>query len=144
MKILLFDNMFYRVKDRPLSQEVCTDRDCARNNIFRDFYNFTIKYENKVKSFRPILRETLDQRSLSRDPDRNWCHRHTTSMIKLFLVTWFHGHRRQHTAKVKALGLAYNRRETRDKWPLGRDPDRSWCHSHISVKLSWSQHESMD
>ena len=25
-------------------------------------------------------------------------------------------------------------RETRDKWPLVKDPDRSWCHRHISVK----------
>ena len=33
-------------------------------------------------------------------------------------------------------------RETRDKRPLGRGPDRSWCHSHTSVQLSWSK--SMD
>ena len=30
-------------------------------------------------------------------------------------------------------------RETRDKRPLGRDPDRSWCHCHTSAKLSLSQ-----
>ena len=30
-------------------------------------------------------------------------------------------------------------RETRDKRSLGRDPDRSWCHRHTSVKVSWSQ-----
>ena len=30
-------------------------------------------------------------------------------------------------------------RETRDKRPLDRDPDRSRCHRHTSVKLSWSQ-----
>ena len=29
-------------------------------------------------------------------------------------------------------------RETRDKRPLDRDPDRSWCHGHSSVKLFWS------
>ena len=39
----------------------------------------------------------------------------------------------------KVLGLTYNQRETRDKWPLDRDPDRSWCYLHTSVKLSWSQ-----
>ena len=33
--------------------------------------------------------------------------------------------------------LAYNRREIRDKRPLGRGPDRSWCHLH-TIKLSWS------
>jgi hypothetical protein len=41
--------------------------------------------------------------------------------------------------KEKVLGLAYNRRETRDKWPLDRDLDRSWCHLHTSVKLFWLQ-----
>ena len=30
-------------------------------------------------------------------------------------------------------------RDTRDKRPLGRDPDRSWCHCYVSAKLSWSQ-----
>ena len=29
--------------------------------------------------------------------------------------------------------------ETRDKWTLCRDPDRSWCHRHTSAKLFWSQ-----
>ena len=37
--------------------------------------------------------------------------------------------------KVKSSSLAYNRRETRNKRPLGRDPDWGWCHRHISVKL---------
>jgi hypothetical protein len=43
--------------------------------------------------------------------------------------------------KVKSSSLAYNRRETRDKRPLGRDSDRSWCHLHTSVncfgRSSW-------
>ena len=30
-------------------------------------------------------------------------------------------------------------RETRDKRPLRRDPDKSWCHGHTSVKLFWSR-----
>ena len=37
----------------------------------------------------------------------------------------------------KVLGLAYNRRETQDKRLLGRDPDRSQCHLHTSLKLFW-------
>ena len=41
--------------------------------------------------------------------------------------------------KVKSPNLAYNRRETRDKQPLDRDPNRSWCHRHPSVKLFWTQ-----
>ena len=35
----------------------------------------------------------------------------------------------------KVSDLAYNRRETRDKGLLGRDPDRSRCHLHTSLKL---------
>ena len=38
-------------------------------------------------------------------------------------------------ATWKVLGLAYNRRETREKRLLDRDPDRSWFHHHTSVKL---------
>ena len=45
----------------------------------------------------------------------------------------------QYVGKVKSCSLAYNRRETRDKRPLGRVPDRGWCHLHIGVKLFWSQ-----
>ena len=33
----------------------------------------------------------------------------------------------------KVLGLAYNRRKTRNKRPLVRDPDRSWCHRHMQA-----------
>ena len=43
-----------------------------------------MKYKCKVKSSRPSLYETQDKRSLGRDSDRSLCHRHTTSMIKLF------------------------------------------------------------
>ena len=42
-------------------------------------------------------------------------------------------------AKVKSSNITYNWRETRDKRPLDKDPDRSWCHRHTSVKLFWSQ-----
>ena len=43
------------------------------------------KVQGQVKSSRPSLRKTLDKRPLGKDPDRSWCHRHTTSwpMIKL-------------------------------------------------------------
>ena len=36
-------------------------------------------------------------------------------------------------------GLAYNRRDSRDRRSLSREPNRSWCHLHTSMKLSWSQ-----
>ena len=42
-------------------------------------------------------------------------------------------------ARWEVLDLAYNRCEARDKRLLGRDPDLSWCHRHISVKHFWSQ-----
>ena len=34
--------------------------------------------------------------------------------------------------------VSTNRRETQNKWPLGRDLDRSWCHHNTNVKLFWS------
>ena len=37
--------------------------------------------------------------------------------------------------KVKISSLAYNQRETQDKWSLRRDQDRSWCHCQACVKL---------
>ena len=43
-----------------------------------------VKYEDKLKNSRPSLRETLNKRPLGRDPDRSWCHRHTTSMMERF------------------------------------------------------------
>ena len=46
----------------------------------------------KVKSSRPSLREIRDKHRLGKDPDKSWCHHHTTSMIKLFwsqlMATW--------------------------------------------------------
>ena len=30
-------------------------------------------------------------------------------------------------------------RETRSKWPLARNPDRSWRHRHASLKCFWPQ-----
>ena len=40
---------------------------------------------------------------------------------------------------MKSSSLAYNRRETRDKRLLGRDPDRGCKRFYSSVKLLWSQ-----
>jgi len=40
---------------------------------------------------------------------------------------------------LKSSSLAYNRRETGDKGLLGREPDRSQCHLHTSLKFFWSQ-----
>ena len=38
-------------------------------------------------------------------------------------------------ARWKFQGLANNRRETRDKRPLVRHPDKSWCHRHTIVSF---------
>ena len=40
---------------------------------------------------------------------------------------------------MKSSIVTYNRCKTRQKRLLGRDPGRSRCHLHTSVKLSWSQ-----
>ena len=40
-----------------------------------------------------------------------------------------------HEGKMKSSSLAYNLHESWDKRSLGRNPDRSWCHLHTSVKL---------
>ena len=32
-----------------------------------------------------------------------------------------------------------DRCDTRGKWPLGRNPDRSWWHRHTSLNLFWPQ-----
>ena len=42
-----------------------------------------------------------------------------------------------YVGKVKSSGPSL--RETREKRPLGRDPDRRWRYRHTSVKLFWSQ-----
>ena len=42
-------------------------------------------------------------------------------------------------SKMKSFSLAYNEHETRDKRPLGRFLDRSWCQLYTSIKLFWSQ-----
>ena len=92
-----------------------------------------------LKSFRPSLRETRDKRPLGRELDRSWCHRHTTSMIKLFwsqpIAPWTSWATYGQGEKFSA----YSRRESRDKRLFGRNPDRGWCHNYTSEKLSWSQ-----
>ena len=41
-------------------------------------------YEGKVKSSQSSLCETQDKWLLGRDPDKGWCHRHTSILIELF------------------------------------------------------------
>ena len=91
-----------------------------------------------MKSSQPSLRETRDKQPLGRDRDRSWYHCHTTSMIKLFLVTanGSMGIGGSIRARRKVFGLAYNRRETQDKRPLGRNSDRRWYHRHTNVNIS--------
>ena len=70
-----------------------------------------------------------------------WCHRHATSVIKFScsqpIALWASAASYGQGEKFSAV---YNPGETRDKRPLGRDPDRSWRHRHSSVKLPWSQY----
>ena len=91
-----------------------------------------LKYEGKVIKSRSSLHETGDKWPLDKESDRSSCHRHTVSMIKLF---WSQpmGISSSIRARWKVLSLAYNLSETWGKWPLGKDPDSSWCR-HTTVK----------
>ena len=52
-----------------------------------------------MKISRLSLRETRDKRPLGRDPDRSWCHRHTTSILPpMSMESW--------TATKKALSYS--------------------------------------
>ena len=57
-------------------------------------------------------------------------------MFACFNITWENSRDvnkgKLYVGKVKLVDLAYNRRETRDKQLLGRDPGRSWCHCHTT------------
>jgi hypothetical protein len=90
------------------------------------------------ESSRPSLHETQDKWPLDRESDRSWCHRHTTSMIKLFLVEAHDsmGIGGSIWARWKVLSLAYNRCQIQDKRPLGKDPNRSWCHTRMLRPMS--------
>ena len=88
---------------------------------------------------RSSLCETQVKRLFGRNPNRGWCHRQTTSLIKLYLVAAYGSMGIGGIIRVKwklVDELAYNRRETRYKRSLSRDPDRNWCHSHTSVVFS--------
>ena len=66
---------------------------------------------------------------------RSWC---WSVLAGYSLTSFFEG-------KVKSSSLAYNRRKTREKRPLGRVPDRSWYDLHTSVKLFLvASHGTMD
>ena len=55
-------------------------------NSLSDTYLFKVYsiYEGGLKSFRTSLRETRNTQPSDRESNRSWCHRQTTSMIKLF------------------------------------------------------------
>ena len=60
----------------------------------------------------------------------------TGDCTKSCIVDWplLHLWQYIYKGKVKSSSLAYNRRETLGNRSLSRDPDRSWCHLHTSVK----------
>ena len=73
-----FSFQFTKVKTQIYSFNEC------KINYRNQFVTRYVTYDGKVKSSQPSLYETRDKRPLGRHPDRSWCHRHTTSMIKLF------------------------------------------------------------
>ena len=40
---------------------------------------------------------------------------------------------------IKVLDLTYNRHETQDKGPLGRDPNSNWCYLHKQPMAPWTE-----
>ena len=46
--------------------------------------------------------------------------------------------------KVKISSFVYNLRETREKRPLDRDPDRGWCDRHKCKTFLVAAHDSME
>ena len=91
----------------------------------------------------PFSKNNINIRLISQDIQRlKWIGLMTyrSSSLKMPLLcsrpVWrsSNAYRTYTRARWKFLDLAYNRRKTRDKRPLGRDPDRCWCHCHTSVK----------
>ena len=46
---------------------------------------------------------------------------------------------RYHLIITLSLTDRHDWRDTQGKWPLARNPDRSWWHRHTSLKLFWPQ-----
>ena len=71
-------------KNKPIKQIHRKPSDISRTH--------NLAKEITIKKTKKNLRETRDERPLDRESDRSWCHRHTTSMIKLFwsqpMATW--------------------------------------------------------
>ena len=66
----------------------------------------------------------------------------TVSLLRLFsAIRWMPGDlcTVPGIISLSPLSLADKRNwcDTRGKWPLARNPDRSWWHSHTSLKLFW-------
>ena len=77
------------------------------------------------------------------EPRTSAGNKYATNDWKEGMKTQYIPHMTRKQARWKVLDLAYNRCETRDKRPLGREPGRRWCHHHTSLKLFWS-HRTMD
>ena len=92
------------------------------------------------EKFWPSLRETRDKQPMDKDEQELVSPPHY-EYDKAFLVT-AHGSMGiggSIQPRWEVLCLTYNRCKTRGKWPLGKEPDRSWCHRHTPMKISWSQ-----
>ena len=60
-----------------------------------DIHCITFIYEGKVKSS-SLAYNRHEPRPLDRDPDRSWCHLHTSKAFLVAASPRLHGHRRQH------------------------------------------------
>jgi hypothetical protein len=78
---------------------------------------------NRLGGNRLMIAQGVEQKGKTSCLEKNLVLTSTQIMVIYTRVVW------------KVSDLAYNKWETRDKRLLGRDPDRSRCHLHTSLKL---------
>ena len=131
--IVYFDNIFDEGNSLPIDywphfhssehHTVSLGVTCGLHANSTSIYWFNTKVlPLRIKSY-PNYRFWVLRIHPTGDPTRDCCMWSIDSVSALY------------KGKVKSSSLTYNRRETRDKRPLGRNPDRSWGHRHISVKF---------
>ena len=69
-------------EDERLGRFLATATEIDKNKTYQNTSLILKLYKGKVKSSRPSLYKIRDKRPLGRDPDRSWCHRHTS--VKFF------------------------------------------------------------
>ena len=104
--------------------------------------SFLLHYWRAVQSYRPHLeeRDTTWDDDWSRSPffrrSPSWRFLGVFLGCKANAITSVHS-LQDHIIITLIISEWSDRRYTQGKWPLARDPDRSWWHRHTSLKLSY-------